>query len=300
MAAGGNFPLRGGGASVAPRLLGGPAFRALFWASAQMGAWLGLRGRGRAWSGRGPGGRGPGGRGRARRSKLSLPAAGGGDRARRRRRRLRREQHGLGHRAVGESDRPGPKFLPFWSPDPLPLCFCKTLAGARRFPPSETPGVPAFRLLSEFSQGVSGRPGRRATLQELTRETEHGVQSEEGRSPGTRPGRPGEVTYFENPGWAGGLSYGPWVPARRPPVRLGRGRGPSGHFQPHVGPRSSDRPFGASNQHLGAWDALGGEGLRGSAPSPISPQALGGAGPRLPLTSALEAPEISPYPSRDL
>lgn len=147
MAAGGNFPLRGGGASVEPRLLGGvPPFGR---GSRPSSRWGRDRARG---GGASPGGAGPGGRGRARRSRLSLPEAGGRDRARRRRR-LRREQHGLGHRAVGESDRPGSKFLPFWSPDPLPLCFCKTLAGARRFPLQRPLASPLFA----FSRSFPGR-----------------------------------------------------------------------------------------------------------------------------------------------
>lgn len=121
-----------------------------------LGAVLGLRADGGVTGPAGAGPRlewaGPGGRGRARRSRLSLPAAGGRDRARRRRR-LRREQHGLGHRAVGESDRPGSKFLPFWSPDPLPLCFCKTLAGAWRFPLQRPLASPLFA----FSRSFPGR-----------------------------------------------------------------------------------------------------------------------------------------------
>lgn len=223
-------------------------------------------GRGRAWSGRGINGAGPGSE-----PWLSLPAAGGGDRVRRRRWH-RREQHGLGHRTVGESDPPGSKFLPSWGPDPrFALQYPR---GSLRFPfhrPLESPLSALIRsFLGRFrTPGSGGRPCRSGVGK-----LRYGVHSEEGkRSPGTRPERPGEVTYFERPDWAGGLSYGPWAPARPPPVRLGRGRGPSGHYQPHVGPGSTDRPHVAYNQQPGAWDPVGGRGLRGSAsaPSPSPP-----------------------------
>ena len=81
-------------------------FRGLRRGSARAGAWQSL------WGVAEPGvGGALTGRGRALRPGLSLPAAGGVDRVRRRRWH-RREQHGLGHRTVGESDPPGSKFLP--------------------------------------------------------------------------------------------------------------------------------------------------------------------------------------------
>lgn len=260
------IPLRRGGASVGPRLLGGGlAFRGPCQGSKSAGAWQSVRGVAEL---------GVGGalarRGRAPRPGLSLPAAAGGRDRVRWRRRPRREQHGLGHRTVGESVPLDSKFLPSWGPDPrfapaVPqrdLCAFPSTDPWNPLSPRSFPG--------RFRTPRSGGRPLRSRLGKLR----YGVHSEEGRrSSGTRPEQPGEVTYFERPDWAGGLSYGPWVPARRPPVRLGRGRGPSGHFQPHVGPGSPNRPRVASNLQLGNWDAVGGRGLRASAsaPSPSPP-----------------------------
>lgn len=93
------------------------------------------------------------GRGRARGPGLSLPAAGGGGRVRRRRR-LWREQHGLGHRAVGESARPVSKFLTSWDPDsPAPF--------APAGPPRKLCASPSSDLwsppLSALSRSFPGR-----------------------------------------------------------------------------------------------------------------------------------------------
>lgn len=188
------------------------------------------------------------GRGRAPSPGLSLPAAAGGRDRVRWRRRPRQEQHGLGHRTVGESVPLDSKFLPSWGPDPrfapaVPqrdLCAFPSTDPWNPLSPRSFPG--RFRTPRSGGRPFRSRAGK----------LRYGVHSEEGRrSPGTRPEQPGEVTYFERPDWAGGLSYGPWVPARRPPVRLGRGRGPSGHFQPHVGPGSPNRLHVASNLQLG-------------------------------------------------
>lgn len=106
-----------------------------------------------------------------------------------------------------------------------------------------------------------------------------------GRSPQARPGRPGEVTYFGRPGAARGLSYGPWVPARRPPVRLAV---PCPTWAPPGPPTSQERPGGWGRPRRG-------RGLRAGAPAifqPCPPRAREAPG-SLPVRAGPETPPLS-------
>ncbi|KAK2087188.1 Cdc42-interacting protein 4, partial [Saguinus oedipus] len=80
------------------------------------------------------------------------------------------------------------------------------------------PRPPPFALSRSLSGSLSKFRGERRLSRNGVGKLRHRVESEKGRrNPEARPGRLGEVTYFGRPGGAGGLSYGPWVPARRPP-----------------------------------------------------------------------------------